>query len=183
MKKIYILLSGTGTVPARVIRKIKGGKFSHTSLSLTPQTDKFYSYARRRLHNPLVAGFVTENIHTHVFAQYPDALCALYSLQVSDEAYEKINKAVEGLKSNYKKAKYNFIGLFALGFGIKVKCKYRYTCSQFVAVMLDQTGEIKLPKDPYLMVPTDFMNIEGIELIYEGILDECHFPAESLIQA
>ena len=183
MKKVYILLSGTGTVPARVIRKIKGGKFSHTSLSLTPETDKFYSYARRRLHNCLVAGFVTENIHTHVFALYPEALCALYALTVSDEAYEKIREMVDECKANYKKATYNFIGLFALGFGIKVKSKYKYTCSQFVAVALERSGEIKLPKDPYLMVPTDFMKIEGIELIYEGVLKDCNFDADTLIQA
>ena len=183
LKKIYILLSGTGTFPAKVIRKIKGGKFSHTSLALTPQTDGFYSYARRRLHNLLVAGFVTENIHTHVFAQYPDAPCALYALTISDEGYEKIREMIDYCQANYKKAKYNFIGLFALGFGIKIKCKYRYTCSQFVAVLLERSGDVKLPKDPYLMVPTDFMKIDGIELIYEGALKDCNFDADTLAQA
>ena len=183
MKKVYVLLSGTGTVPARVIRKIKCGKFSHTSLALTPDTAKFYSYARRRLHNLLVAGFIHENIHTHVFAQYPDAPCALYSLSISDEGYERIREMIADCDANYKKAKYNFVGLFALGFGIKVKCKYRYTCSQFVAVSLDRSGDVKLPKDPYLMTPTDFMQIEGIELIYEGVLKDCNFDADTLVQA
>lgn len=182
MKKIYFLLSRTGTVPARVIRFFKGGKYSHTSLALTPQTNNLYSFARRRLNNPLIAGFVTEDIHTQVFARYPDALCALYAVNVSDEGYQKACDMVEMFKQNYKKAKYSFVGFFTLALGIDLKRKYRLACSQFVALVLKETGDVTLPKSPYLMLPNDFMEIEGIELIYEGILDKCHFPERTLIQ-
>lgn len=180
MKKVYVLLSRTGTLPARVIRFFKGGRYSHTSLSLTPETCNFYSYARRRLHNPLIAGFIIEDIHTKVFAKYPDAPCVLYSITISSEAYDEMCKRIEDFKKNYKKAKYSFIGFIALAFGIKFESEYRLTCSQFVALMLHRTGEIKLPKDPYLMLPNDFMEIEGIEKVYEGILTDCTIPEETL---
>ena len=176
MKKIYILLSKTGTVPARVIHKVKGGKFAHTSLSLTPSTDCFYSFARRRIHNPFIAGFITENIHTRVFAKYPNCHCALYTLDVTDKAYDKIKAEITKFSNNYKKAKYNFLGILPLAFGIKIKRKFRLTCSQFVALMIAKSGEIKLPKDPYLMLPNDFMDIEDIKLVYEGALKDCKVP-------
>ena len=169
-------MTKTGTVPARIIHAIKGGTFAHTSLSLTPSTDNFYSYARRKIKNPLKAGFIIENIHTDVFALYPDCHSAVYSLSVSDEAYEKMKEKVNFFCDNYKKATYNFIGLFAMAFDIKVKRKMKFTCSQFVAMILNSSEEITLPKDPYLMLPDDFINIDGVELIYDGVLKDCTIP-------
>ena len=182
MKKIYILLSLTGTMPANIINKIKGGRFAHVSLSLTPSTDMFYSFARRKAHNTLVAGFVTENIHTGVFSKYPECDCVLYTLDITDKAYEIISDGITDFMKNYKRAKYNIVGMFALAFGIRIKRKYRLTCSQFVALMLHRTGEIKLPKDPFLMLPNDFMDIKELRLIYEGPLKDCSIPADALIE-
>lgn len=173
LKKIYILLTRTGTVPARVIHAVKGGNFSHASISLTPATDCFYSYARRKINNPCKAGLIVENIHTEVFALYPDCNSAVYELEVSDEAYAKMNDKITFFLDNYKKAKYNILGLFLMAFGIKTKRKYRLTCSQFVAIVLHSSDEIILPKDPYLMLPNDFAKIDGMKLIYEGKLKDC----------
>ncbi len=178
MKKIYILLTRTGTVPARVIHAVKGGTFTHTSLSLVPATDHFYSYARRKIKNPFKAGLIIENIHTEVFALYPDCHSAVYALTVSDKAYEDMKEKITFFLNNYKKAKYSFIGLLAMAFGIKIKRKMKLTCSQFVAIILNSSGEIKLPKDPYLMLPDDFMKIDGVERIYDGILKNCKIPQD-----
>ncbi len=173
MKDIYILLTKTGTVPARLIHVFKGGTFTHTSLSLTPSTDRLYSYARRRIKNPFVAGLIVENIHTEVFAMYPTCHCAVYKIRVSDEAYDNMKREITYFFNNYKKAKYNFIGLLPLALGIKIRRKFRLTCSQFVALILERSKEIELPKDPYLMLPNDFSKINGVELIYDGILKDC----------
>ena len=178
MKKIYILLTRTGTVPARIIHAIKGGTFTHASLSLTPSTDSFYSYARRKMNNPFNAGLITENIHTDVFALYPDCHCAVYSLTVSDEAYKKMSAEITVFFNNYKKAKYNFMGMIPMALGIKIKRKFRLTCSQFVARILESSKEIQLPKSPYLMLPNDFPLINGVEVIYDGILNDCKIVSE-----
>lgn len=176
MKKVYLLLSRTGTVPSRVIHKATGGTFTHTSISLTPATDRFYSYARRRIHNPLRAGLFIENIHTGVFAMYPDCHCSLFSLDVSDEAFEKMQRCVKHFLNNYKRAKYNFLGVVPLRLGIRFPRKYRLTCSQFVAVVLASSGEVSLPKDPYRMLPNDFPKLAGLKKLYDGPLKDCAIP-------
>ncbi len=181
MKDIYILLTKTGTVPARMIHVFKGGAFTHTSLSMTPSTDCLYSYARRKIKNPFVAGLITENIHTEVFAMYPDCPCALYRLTVSDVAYDTMMREITHYMNNYKRAKYNFLGLLPLALGIKIKRKFRLTCSQFVAVILDKSHEIELPKDPYVMLPNDFKDINGIELVYDGILKDCKISVPAYV--
>ncbi len=175
MKQVYILLSKTGTVPSKFIHKLTRGTFTHTSLALTPETDRFYSYARRTLHNPFNAGIIIENIHTLVFALYPDCPCALYTLEVSDEAYEKMQSKMQYFLKNYHKAKYNFIGILPLRLGIRIPRKFKLVCSQFVALILHSSEEIRLPKDPYLMLPNDFIKIPNIQKIYDGKLKDCNF--------
>ena len=156
-----------------MIHAFKGGTFTHTSLSLTPGTDRLYSYARRKIKNPLCAGLITENIHTEVFAQYPDCHCALYCFDVSEQAYERMQKKVSFFFDNYARAKYNFLGMIPMALGIKIRRKLRLTCSQFVAIILEDSGELELPKDPYLMLPDDFMDINGATLVYDGVLKNC----------
>ena len=175
MKQVYVMLTRTDTVPSSVIRKVTPGTYTHTSVALVPKTDGFYSYARRKLHNFFNAGIVQENIHTFVFAQYPNCKCILLSLDVSDEGYEKMQQTIEYYWSHYKKARYNFLGVIPIRLGIRIPRKMHFVCSQFVAVTLNASGEITLPKDPFLMMPNDFLKIEGIRTVYEGPLKDCHF--------
>ncbi|MBE6545855.1 MAG: hypothetical protein E7668_00250 [Ruminococcaceae bacterium] len=175
MKQIYILLSKTDTVPSQLIYKMTHGAFTHVSLALTPHTNRFYSYGRRKIHNPLKAGFLIEDLHSKVFAQYPNCNCALYSIEISEEAYKKIRSRLRFFLRNYKKTTYNFLGIVPLRLGIPFRRKYKLVCSQFVALLLEASTEIELPKDPYLMLPIDFMRIPNIRKIYEGSLGNCHF--------
>ena len=173
MKKIYILLSRTNTLPALFVRSFTSGEFSHVSISLLPRTDTFYSFARRNIKNPFLAGFITEDINKKIFAKYPYTHCVVYSVDVSDEGYFKARQVIKELTKNKKKAKYSFWGAFAMRFGFKVNRKYRFTCSQFCALLLHETNEISLPKHPALMLPNDFIKIPNIELVYDGTLKDC----------
>ena len=176
MKRFYILLSRTNTVPARVIRKVTGAHYSHPSFSLYPRTDHFYSYARRHINLPIFAGFISENIHTKVFARYPDAPCALYAIDVSDETYRKAKKLIRYFRAHRKQATYSFLGAYTMPLKLPIKRMNKFTCSQFVAFVLHYSGACKLPKDPYLMMPDDFTSIEGTTLVYSGPLKDCTIP-------
>ena len=173
MKQIYILLSKTKTIPARVIYRLKGGPFTHSSISFLPSTEHFYSYARRKPNNIFVGGLIEENLHMGTFARYANCNCALYSLSVSDEDYEKMKQSVDFYMKNYKKASYNMLGIFLLGLGIRWRRKFKLTCSQFVACILSSVEGLSLPKDPYLMCPNDFMQIKELSLLYTGTLQNC----------
>ncbi len=176
VKKFYILLSRTDTVPARIIRKVTGARYSHASFSLYPRTDHFYSYARRHINLPIFSGFLSENIHTKVFARYPNTPCALYEIEVSDESYEKAKKLIKYFINHRKEATYSFIGAYGMPLGLPIKRMNKFTCSQFVAFMLHYSGACKLPKDPYLMMPDDFTILEDLSLIYCGSLKDCKIP-------
>lgn len=178
MKKIYILLSRTETAPAKVIRAVTGSYYSHVSLSLYPRIDHFYSYARRHVDLPMFAGFVSENIHTKVFARYPNVPCAVYAFEVSDRSYERAKKLIAYFRQHKKEATYSFLGAYAMKIGLPVKRKYKYTCSQFAAYVLYYSRAVKLSKDPYLMFPDDFPSVQGAKLVYKGLLKDCVIPKD-----
>ncbi len=177
MQKIYLLFSRTGTIPSRLIHCFVGGRFTHISIALTPNTDEFYSFARRTLHNPFNAGFYIENIHSHVFAKYPESNCAIYSLEIDDESYQRLKNMIDRFIENKEFFDYNFLGLLPAKLGIKMSRRYHFTCSQFVATVLYKTECVSLPKHPSLMMPNDFLKISGIKAIYSGKLKNCRIKA------
>lgn len=173
MKTIYVMLTKTGTVPSRLIHFFVRGSYTHTSLAIRPRTDEFYSFARKRLHNPLCAGFLVENIHTFVFSKYPDCDCAVYAVEVSDEVYNKIEAIVNDFVSAPDSYKYNFLGLIPSRIGINYTRERHFTCSQFVATVLERSGAVELPKPPSLMMPSDFLKIPNLSPVYKGKLKAC----------
>ena len=182
MKQVYVLLAKTATVTSRLVHIFTHGTYTHASLALTPETDMFYSYARRRLYNFLIGGIIVEDVNSFVFARFPECNCALFEIDVSDEDYERIKAQVDLCMDNYKKATYRFIGAFLMRLGIVWRRRLKFTCSQFVAVCLSKAEGIKLPKDPYLMMPHDFPQIQGIRKIYDGKIKDCNFDCASVFQ-
>ena len=179
MKKIYILLSRTGTAPSKLIYLFTRKKYTHASIALEPSTDKFYSYARRRLHNFMVAGFIHEDTQSGVFNLFSEGSCELFSLEVSEESYEKIKELIQLHDDNYDKCTYKFSSFISMPLHIKRKLDFKLACSQFVAKMLYESGACELPKHPSLMHPTDFTHIDKIKSIYVGKIKDCHFPEAS----
>ena len=184
MKQVYILLSRTKTLTSRVVgMSTRGAEFTHASIALAPRTDQLYSYGRQRLHNFFIAGLVNEDIHDFVFALYPECPCIALVLNVSDDAYRKMQDRLSFYIRNRRKAKYNFMGVLPLRAGICWRRKYHLTCSQFVAVILAAAApEVSLPKDPYLMMPSDFTKIPGVIPIYRGKLKNCTFTPRNIPQ-
>lgn len=178
MKKVYVILSCTGSGPSRFIKLATKAEFTHSSIAITPNRHQLYSFARRKLHNIFIAGFLHEDVDKFIFALYPNAPCAVYEINVTNDGYKKIVNALIACDKKYNKYKYSFLGALTSQLGIKRDLKYRYTCSQFVASLLHITGEITLPKHPSLMKPIDFIKIPEAKLIYNGKLKNIDFKSK-----
>ena len=182
MKQVYVLLARTQTFTSKFVHFFAPAPFTHTALALEPRTDKLYSYARRRLYNFLIGGIFVENTKEFVYARFPDAPCVLYELDVSDEAYDKIKAHIDFLMDNYDTATYNFLGMLLMRLGIVWKREKKFTCSQFVAVAISKGEDTAFPKDPYVMLPSDFLKMEGMRKIYEGKVCDCNFSQASIFK-
>ena len=175
LKKVYLLLSSTGTLPSKVVRFLTHREYAHVSIALVPSADRFYSYARRKIHNPLIGGLVEENTRTGVFGLYPNTNCELLELLVDDTAYKKLETLLAYHLANYDKCKYSFSAIVPMALGIKQKLGLKMTCSQFVATILENSGACKLPRHPSLMYPCDFLKLSNAKIIYKGNLKNLSF--------
>ena len=60
MKKIYFVLTYTGTILSKIVHIYTKQEFCHSSLSLDKDLNEMYSFARFKYHTPLIGGFTKE---------------------------------------------------------------------------------------------------------------------------
>lgn len=170
MKKIYLLLTRTGTNFSTMIYKVTGYEYTHASISLDKNLNKLYSFGRRNMLLPFIAGFVREDLNAGVFKKYNDTKCIVYEIDVSTEVYENIEKIIRRFEKDKHSYKYNFLGLLFILFNIPYEREKHFLCSQFVAYVLDKSGAVKLNREFTTIKPRDLMNIVNKKLVYNGYL-------------
>ena len=124
MKKIYVLLTKTGTVPSKIIGKLSRARFSHASLSIDNEFTDMFSFGRKGM-KVFPGGFAKENLRTRVLKKYENCPCEVISMEVTDENYEKIKNKALYFSDNKDLFGYSYIGIFACWCRIKLKFKNR----------------------------------------------------------
>ena len=54
-KNVYVVVSQSGTMPSRVLRKITGAPYNHVSVSLRADLKQMYSFGRRYKYYQTIA--------------------------------------------------------------------------------------------------------------------------------
>lgn len=168
--RIYIVLSASGTVPGRIISWLTHFAYSHAMLSLTEDCQELYSFGRRSLHNFLNGGFVVEQRDGRFFTYFSRTRCRVLALSVSESQLCALHRELAVFQEHAQEYKYDFLGCCLRYFRVKTTFDRRYTCSHFVAELLQRAGICEFPKGTMLVRPGDFMNVAGIRVVYEGML-------------
>ena len=168
--RIYILLTFSGSLLSRGIKVYTKEPYSHVSIAFDEDLTELYSFGRLRPNNPIIAGFVKEDIAKGTYARFPNTTCALYSLDINKLQYKRLQKELEKFKKDGEKYGYNFIGLIGVMANYPIERKYNYFCSQFVSSLLRKSGIKLIDKEAGLVSPRDFRECEELQLVYEGKL-------------
>lgn len=180
-KNIYLVFSHSGTLVSKAIKFATKQRYSHVSISVNPKLDILYSFARRKIHNPFNAGFVSEDFDKGIFARLPNIKCKIYKVKVDEEKYNSICEIIDEFKENKEKFDYNILGLFSPLTGVPFARENHYFCSQFVAEVLKRSNVLELDKFPLLYSPYDLLKrVENesykgkvdVEVCYEGELQK-----------
>lgn len=166
-KYIYVILSQTRTVPARIIKQFTKAPYNHVSLSSDRELQEVYSFCRKYKKFVLPAGFVEER-NVGVFDMFSAVPCEVYEFRCTEEQYAKYEELIDEFKQNSKPYSYNVIGLLGLAFGLVIHRKNHFVCSEFVAYVLAQCGIAKFSKDSDFVRPDDFRYLENAPLVYKG---------------
>ena len=99
-KKVYILLTDTGTFFTKLIKLYTKKPYNHASISFDFELSEVYSFGRKTARNPFIGGFVEEDVNKGFFKE---ANCAVYALTVNEVQLQKMNhfiKEIEAQKEN-----------------------------------------------------------------------------------
>lgn len=169
---IYVIVTQTGTLVARTIKKFTKAPYNHSSISLTENLSQMYSFCRVHKHFPLPACFNQEFVDTVVFGMYDDIPCEIYKITVDECRWKKLNALVSYFGKNRSRYPFNLMGFVGIALNIPIHRKHSFTCSQFVAFMLWKSGIHTFKKDLFLIQPEDFRHIPNAEVIYTGNLKD-----------
>lgn len=171
---IYLILTQTGTRPARFFRFITKKPYNHVSLSGDASLSRMYSFCRTYRPFPLPATFNREIVSKGTLGQYSSIPCEIYRVPVSSVQKEEYNKIIRHFADNRNIYSYNVLGLLAVYLNIDWKRKKSFVCSQFVAYTMEQIG-IPLEKPSSLYIPDDFRRLPYADLIYSGELNSFYY--------
>ena len=167
-KKIYIVLTYTGTVLSKIIKIYTKAEFSHVSLSLDKKLQKMYSFGRINPYNPFIGGFVHEGIDRGTFKRFKNTKTEIYCIEVTNKQYNQIRKEIVKFKNNKINYKFNIIGLFLSAINYKYTKENSFYCAEFVKYLTDE-ADLKLNL-PSTVKPMDFKKNNDLELLYKGKL-------------
>ena len=170
MKKIYIILTHTGTVLSTIIKYYTKDEFSHVSIALDADLEEMQSFGRLNPYNPFWGSFVHEHINKGTFKRFKKTKTEVYSLFVTDEQYEKAKKTIEYFNNNKQKYKFNIIGLACVSINKKIMRKNSFYCAEFVKHILKVIGVTEVNQLPKIIRPENFKQLQGLRLEYEGLL-------------
>lgn len=170
MKKIYIVMTQTGTLLSRLIKMYTGCEYAHVSISLDKNLDEMYSFGRLNPYNPFWGGFIHERVNGGTFKRFKNTVAGIVELEVSDEQYNNLRNIIKKMEERINPYRFNILGLICVGLNIKYEMEDHFYCAEFLKYLFEACGiENNLPR---LVAPDDFKNLENIKYIYKGKLSE-----------
>lgn len=171
MGKIYVALVDTPGLFASLIRRAIGMNYIHVVLSMDQELNEAYSVGRRNPAIPLFAGFEREDAEK-IERAFPTARYRIVSMECTDEQKENIYRQLRECYEKRFRYHYCILGLPMILCNIPFYQKNHYTCSSFVANILEENGMGLFEKHFSLVTPRDFYELEDTRVVYEGTLHE-----------
>lgn len=162
-RKIYLLLTRFPDNGSIVFELLTGFHYPHASIGLEEDLNTFYSFVRK--------GFIVEKVTRYVKPNQTPFPCQLYELEVSEEAYCRIKRAIQYFVKCKELLHYSRFAVTMSVLHIPYKRnRFGFFCSQFVAHILHHSGEVKLKKTSSRYLSGDLRKLSGIKLKFQGNL-------------
>jgi len=172
-------LTNTGTFVSNLIRKHTGDIYNHVSISLKRDLSEMYSFGRLNPYIFFYGGFVVESPTRGTFKRFRKTVARVYELEVEDEAFGVIEREVATFVAEKKRFGYNYRGIMKARKNINYqKDKNRFYCSQFVHYLLVKSKVISEDRFDGVVTPERLSSIEGLNLVYEGLLREYEYSQD-----
>ena len=85
MKKIYIILTHSGSLLSKAIKTVKKYEYTHVSIALDKELHQMYSFGRLYPYNAFIGGFVQESPNYGTFKRFSKTKTKILCLNVTNE--------------------------------------------------------------------------------------------------
>ncbi|WP_342028656.1 hypothetical protein [Oceanobacillus limi] len=169
-KVVYVLLTDTGTVFTKLIQKFTNAPYNHASIVFDENLDEIYSFGRKSPRNPLLAGFIKEDVYFGTYRYFDNTRCLLLKMEVPLKEYLRIRNEIQGFRNQKDIYSYNLLGLVGVAVRRPIHQRNKYFCSQFVAEVFEKSGLNLWELPSALVTPNHFLMHPRFEIVYEGRL-------------
>lgn len=170
-RKIYIVLSQTGTILSRILKLITREPYNHSSIALSEDLQTMYSFGRVNPYNPFWGGFVLESPTHGTFKRFKNTRILVLEVRVSVAAYDRVCEIIHQMIQEPCHYGYNYWGLFLAAVRVPFRGRNRYYCSEFVKYLTLRMGVPQSEKLPPIVKPMHFLIVPH-KAVYEGKLRE-----------
>ncbi|MCH5207208.1 MAG: hypothetical protein J1F09_09645 [Oscillospiraceae bacterium] len=176
-KEIYIVITQTGTILSRVLKRITGAEYNHASVSLRPDLRLMYSFGRKNPYNPWWGGFVQESPEFGTFKRFSETRAIVLSVPVDAATYDEMERTLREMFQNRNDYHYDTVGLLLAAFNISYKRDRHFYCSDFVRDVLVRFGIEESGFFEPIVKPVHFLDIPDGKVIYKGRLRDYSLAA------
>ncbi len=169
-KKIYIVLSQTGTVLSRIIKMLTGAKYCHASISLSEDLSTMYSFGRIYPHNPFYGGYVKESPNYGTFKRFNKTRIVVLEFSVEDNTYTQMKTRLEEMYAHKDGYGYNYLGLVGAMFKRHRTRQNKFYCSEFVNHICSEYEIYTKGTLPATVRPIDFYKAFKHKVVFRGYL-------------
>lgn len=172
---IYIILTYTGTLFGKIIRKVKKSTYTHAGLALDSNLKNIMTF---KFTNFKDQGYTFESLDKYINSNSNSAISVM-CVFVDKKTKLSLERSLKYFENIKDKTKYNFGNLINI---LRNKEKDNdpanesMVCSQFVITLLRLSGIDIMDdnKSSNLVIPQDFQNIKNPKVykLYEGLAKE-----------
>lgn len=171
MAHMYIALVDTPGFFAALIRGFLRQRYIHVVIAPDAELKEAYSVGRRNPAVPVFAGFEKED-KNRILQAFPTAFYRICELECTDAQKKGI---MWQLQEDYRRRfhiHYAVLGLPFILMNVPFFIRNQYTCSSYIARVLQENGIRVAEKHFSLVTPKDFYEYRKMRVIFEGRLSD-----------
>ncbi len=165
---VYLMISRTPTRFGSVLRRLGGIRYNHAAISLDPQLDRLYAFARRQHNACLVGGLVHESVSRYTLGGHEPVNVVIFRVPVTEQQFCWVEQTIERIGADHE-YKYNLFSVVSYPLTGGFQTYKAYSCIEFVMYILSHLG-YRLDRPLYRYKPDDLLTQFSFQTCYIGEL-------------
>lgn len=166
---IYLVLTHPKSLIATAVRFLKRDSYTHAAICMDGRLQTLYGFGRKWAKFPFFGCFRKENLSKGFYAGQGSVPGLVLRLDISKEQYEAVAQMIEHFVRNSSFYRYNILGMLGNIISTPVQRSGRFTCSEFVAYVLERCG-IMTFSYPLSLIRPQMLSQISAQIVYQGDL-------------